>query len=66
MRLAPGESVTAERAVLNDEVNETCYPSGRYRFPVEYRWGNSATVAANETAASWGVALEISDLRPDE
>lgn len=66
VRLAPGESVTAERAVLNAEGNETCYPIGRYRFPVEYRWGNSATVAADGTAASWGFALEISDLRPEE
>lgn len=64
VRLSPGESVTVERAVLNHEGNTVCYPIGRYRFPVAYRWEGSSNGSGD--AVPWGFVLEISDLRPDE
>lgn len=64
LRLAPGESVSVERAVLNDAGNATCYPIGVYRFTQAYQFGTSDRSGTGSTA-NWGFSLEISDLRPE-
>lgn len=64
VRLAPGESVSVERAVLNYAENPTCYPIGVYRFTEAFRF-KSSNAPENGSAVKWGFSLEISDLRPD-
>lgn len=65
VRLDPGETVTAERAVLNHAANTACYPIGVYRFGVTFRSAPADAPDEDGAPVQWGFALEISDLRPD-
>lgn len=65
VRLSPGGSVEVERAVLNHEANQVCYPIGIYRFPVTFRFRRVAASGDDWSSVPWGFSLEISDLRPD-
>lgn len=65
VRLAPGESVRVERAVLNHPANSACYPVGVYRFSVSFRSAPVEAPAREVPSLPWGFTLEIGGLRPD-
>ncbi|GAA0229867.1 hypothetical protein ACFFQF_13555 [Haladaptatus pallidirubidus] len=49
--LEPGEKSHVERAVLSHAKNESCFPSGRYRFEDQY--------GVDDEAYRWGFWLRI-------